>query len=83
MKRVLLQFCSSKDTKEFEKDHYVRKMTAEGRTDKSKPIGEVRGHHGQQIHYLIWYNTLAGRDWASRFMLPDDPKPIQKAQKAL
>jgi hypothetical protein len=24
-----------------------------------------------------------GRDWASRFMLPDDPKPIQKAQKAL
>ena len=41
-------------------NHYVRKMTAEGRTDKSKDVGEVRGHHGQQIHYLIWYETDHG-----------------------
>jgi hypothetical protein len=35
-------------------------MTVEGRTDKSKAVGEVRGHHGQQIHYLIWYETADG-----------------------
>ena len=60
MKRILFQFCSSKDIKIFEKNHYVRKMTDEGRTDKSKDVGEVRGHHGQQIHYLIWYETDNG-----------------------
>ena len=60
MKRILFQFCSSKDIKIFEKNHYVRKMSAEGRTDKSKAVGDVRGHHGQQIHYLIWYETDNG-----------------------
>ena len=60
MKRILFQFCSSKDIKIFEKNHYVRKMTATGRTDNSKAIGDVRGHHGQQIHYLIWYETDDG-----------------------
>lgn len=60
MKRILFQFCSSKDIKIFEKNHYVRKMTDEGRTDKSKATGDVRGHHGQQIHYLIWYETDDG-----------------------
>ena len=60
MKRLLLQFCCSKDIKIFEENHYVRKMTADGRTDKSKAVGEVRGHHGQQIHYLIWYETDDG-----------------------
>jgi len=58
--RLFFQFCSSKDIKVFEKNHYVRKMTAEGRTDKSKAVGDVRGHHGQQIHYLIWYETDDG-----------------------
>lgn len=60
MKRILLQFCSTKDIKSFEANHYVRKMTAEGRTGKSKAVGDVRGHHGQQIHYLIWYETEDG-----------------------
>jgi hypothetical protein len=60
MKRILFQFCSSKDIKVFEKNHYVRKMTSDGRTDKSKAVGDVRGHHGQQIHYLIWYETADG-----------------------
>jgi hypothetical protein len=60
VKRILFQFCSSKDIKIFEKNHYVRKMTATGRTDNSKAIGDVRGHHGQQIHYLIWYETDDG-----------------------
>jgi hypothetical protein len=35
-------------------------MTVDGRTDKSKAVGDVRGHHGQQIHYLIWYETDDG-----------------------
>jgi hypothetical protein len=60
MKQIYLQFCSSKDIKVFEENHYVRKMTADGRTDNSKAVGEVRGHHGQQIHYLIWYETDDG-----------------------
>jgi hypothetical protein len=60
VKRILFQFCGSKDIKIFEKNHYVRKMTADGRTDRSKAVGEVRGHHGQQIHYLIWYETDDG-----------------------
>ena len=60
MKRILFQFCSSKDIKVFEHNHYVRKMTTDGRTHKSKAVGEVRGHHGQQIHYLIWYETDDG-----------------------
>jgi hypothetical protein len=60
VKRILFQFCGSKDIKVFEKNHYVRKMTAESRTEKSKPVGAVRGHHGQQIHYLIWYETDDG-----------------------
>jgi hypothetical protein len=60
VKQILFQFCGSKDIKIFEKNHYVRKMTADGRTDKSKAVGEVRGHHGQQIHYLIWYETDNG-----------------------
>jgi hypothetical protein len=47
-------------SKIIEKNHYVRKMTADGRTDKSKAVGDVRGHHGQQIHYLIWYETDDG-----------------------
>ncbi len=60
MKRIHLQFCSSKDIKVFEHNHYVRKMTTDGRTRKSKAVGDVRGHHGQQIHYLIWYETDDG-----------------------
>lgn len=60
MKRILLQFCSSKDIKVFETNHYVRKMTNDGRTNKSKAVGEVRGHHGQQIHYFVWYETEYG-----------------------
>lgn len=60
MKRIFFQFCSSKDIKIFEANHYVRKMTAEGRTESSKAIGEIRGHHGQQVHYLIWYETDSG-----------------------
>lgn len=60
MKRLFFQFCSSSDIKVFEKNHYVRKMSADGRTDKSKAVGDVRGHHGQQIHYLIWYETVDG-----------------------
>ena len=60
MKRILFQFCSSKDITMFEKNHYVRKMTPDGRTGKSKAVGDVRGHHGQQIHYLIWYETDDG-----------------------
>jgi len=28
----------------------------EGRTGHSKEAGEPRGHQGQQIHYLIWYD---------------------------
>lgn len=58
--QILFQFCSSKDIKVFEKNHYVRKMTADGRTDKSKAVGEVRGHYGQQLHYLVWYETYDG-----------------------
>jgi hypothetical protein len=58
--QIVFQFCSSKDIEPFEKNHYVRKMTAEGRTEKSKAVGDVRGHHGQQIHYLIWYETDDG-----------------------
>ncbi len=60
MKRIYFQFCSSKDIEVFEKNHYVRKMTTDGRTDKSKAVGEVRGHYGQQLHYLIWYETDDG-----------------------
>jgi hypothetical protein len=53
--KIRLQFCGAADVKEFERRHYVRKMTEENRTEHSKAVGEVRGHHGQQIHYLIWY----------------------------
>jgi hypothetical protein len=60
MKQIHLQFCSSRDIKVFETNHYVRKMTAVGRTEKSKAVGEVRGHQGRQIHYLIWYETHEG-----------------------
>ena len=60
MKKIFLQFCSSSDVALIEQNHYVRKMTAEGRGDKSKPVGAVRGHHGQQVHYLIWYPTEIG-----------------------
>jgi hypothetical protein len=60
MKRIVLQFCSSSDVAIIERDHYVRKMTPAGRTEGSKDVGAVRGHHGQQIHYLIWYPTESG-----------------------
>jgi len=60
MKKIFLQFCSSRDVAIIERDHYVRKMTSEGRTENSKAEGSVRGHHGQQIHYLIWYPTEKG-----------------------
>ena len=59
-----LKFCSSSDIVEFEKRHYVEKMLAfEQMSDlersrlgpASKKEGMPRGHHGQQIHFLIWY----------------------------
>lgn len=58
--RIFLQFCSREDIKGFERRHYVRAMSAQGRTRGSKLEGEPRGHHGQQIHYLIWYETGDG-----------------------
>jgi len=55
--RIFLKFCSSSAVRDFEKLHYVRKMDSYvlHRGKNSKDVGEVRGHHGQQIHYLIWY----------------------------
>jgi len=54
---LYLEFCSSSDVVQFEMRHYVEKMPeADDRaTDKSKKAGKPRGHHGQQVHFLIWY----------------------------
>ena len=63
---LYLEFCSSSDVVEFEKRHYVEKMPAVGPIEKdgtprltaaSKKEGMPRGHHGQQIHFLIWYRS--------------------------
>ena len=58
MKKIHLQFCGCADIKEFEKNHYVVAMSEneeQWRTTNSKAVGEKKGHHGQQVHYLIWY----------------------------
>jgi hypothetical protein len=57
MDDIRLVFCSSKDVVEFETRHYVAKMPKNyfRATEHSKPAGKPRGHHGQQIHFLIWY----------------------------
>lgn len=56
MIRIYLQFCSSSDLIPFERRHYVQPMDENDpcATAKSVDAGEPRGHHGQQIHYLIW-----------------------------
>lgn len=66
-KDIRLEFCSSADIKDFERRHYVERMPekherlpenpTERRLTKSKDPGEARGHHGQQIHFLIHYKT--------------------------
>jgi Domain of unknown function (DUF4338) len=55
---LYLQFCSSSDVVDFEARHYVVKMPKDAlrATPASKAAGKPRGHHGQQIHFLIWYN---------------------------
>jgi hypothetical protein len=52
-----LVFCSSKDVANFETRHYVEKMPKNyfRATGHSKPAGKPRGHHGQQIHFMIWH----------------------------
>jgi len=64
MPELYLTFCSSSDIVEFEKRHYVEKMLALDKLSElersrlgplSKKEGMPRGHHGQQIHFLIWY----------------------------
>ena len=61
---LYLTFCSSSSIVEFEKRHYVEKMLALEQMSElerarvgpmSKKEGMPRGHHGQQIHFLIWY----------------------------
>ena len=57
MNDLRLEFCSSRDVAEFETRHYVAKMPEIyfRATQHSKPAGKPRGHHGQQVHFLIWY----------------------------
>jgi hypothetical protein len=57
MNDLRLEFCSSRDVAEFETRHYVAKMPENyfRATQHSKPAGKPRGHHGQQVHFLIWY----------------------------
>lgn len=61
---LFLEFCSSSDIVEFEQRHYVEKMPALDTMSElvrsrlgllSKKWGTPRGHHGQQVHFLIWY----------------------------
>lgn len=61
---LFLEFCSSSDVVEFETRHYVEKMPSletmsaleQSRVGaNTKKAGKPRGHHGQQIHFLIWY----------------------------
>ena len=64
MRKIHLQFCSSSDIQSFEERHYVAAMSEQEeqwRTEKSKAVGKKKGHHGQQVHYLIWYHT--GEVW--------------------
>ncbi len=53
---IHLQFCSSSDLIPFERRHYVQLMDEDDKcaTENSVAAGEPRGHHGQQVHYLIW-----------------------------
>jgi hypothetical protein len=57
MNDLRLEFCSSRDVADFENRHYVEKMPKSyfRATEHSKPAGKPRGHHGQQVHFLIWY----------------------------
>jgi hypothetical protein len=57
MSDLRLEFCSSRDVADFENRHYVEKMPKSyfRATEHSKPAGKPRGHHGQQVHFLIWY----------------------------
>jgi hypothetical protein len=59
MNRIALQFCSSSDLLPFEERHYVEKMMVNhpNATSQSVAAGKPVGHHGQQIHYLIWVKT--------------------------
>jgi len=58
---IFLQFTGAAAIRDFESRHYVRKMTDdENRSKFSKEVGAPRGHHGQQIHYLIWYKLDDG-----------------------
>jgi hypothetical protein len=56
MNHIVLQFCSSSDLLPFEERHYVAKMELNhpNATEHSVAAGKPVGHHGQQIHYLIW-----------------------------
>ena len=56
MNQVFLQFCSSSDLLPFEKRHYVEAMSKgdPNATPNSVKAGQPKGHHGQQLHYLIW-----------------------------
>ncbi len=62
MIRVHLQFCGSSDILDVERRHYVEKMMENDPNAKEKSVdaGEPKGHHGQQIHYLIWGETDQG-----------------------
>jgi hypothetical protein len=62
MIRIYLQFCSSSDILEVEQRHYVEKMMENDPNAKPNSVGagEPKGHHGQQIHYLIWGKTENG-----------------------
>lgn len=61
MDDIRLVFCSSKDVVEFETRHYVAKnpdFFFDRKEHVDKPhlkAGKPRGHHGQQVHFLIWY----------------------------
>lgn len=61
MKDLRLVFCSSRDVADFETRHYVEKnpdFFFDRKEHVYKPhlkAGKPRGHHGQQIHFLIWY----------------------------
>jgi hypothetical protein len=84
--KIRLQFCGAADVKQFERRHYVRKMTEENRTEHSKAVGEVRGHHGQQIHYLIWYQgekigAISGGSAVSATKCRDEFFKITKEKK--
>jgi hypothetical protein len=54
---LYLEFCGSSQVVDFETRHYVEKMPSNDprASENSKVAGKPRGHHGQQIHFLIWY----------------------------